>query len=141
MKFPVLCGMLLAAPVLVAPALAQQSWMVGAWYGYGQPSDKSSMWLELVAPDGRLHVRHRRCLQGKAFDEVQDGTWSIKGDVITLRIEKVDGEALNPARTDIYRVLSHDNARQTYRYEATGFVYNSRKVDAKFQLPPCDLSS
>jgi hypothetical protein len=137
MRLPLLlCGLLLAVP-----ASAQPNWMMGRWYGYGQPQDKTSMWLETVLPGGKLHVHHRTCVQGKAFDENQEGSWSIKGDVITLRIEKVDGVAVIPARIDVYRVLSHDAARQTYRYEATGFVYHSRKVDARFQLPPCDLAS
>ncbi len=130
-----LCGLLLATP-----ALAQPSWMVGIWYGYGQPGNKSQMWLETVTPDGKVHVRHRSCVQGKAFDEIQEGSWSLKGDVLTLQIAKIDGQPI-PARADTYRVLSHSATRQTYRYEATGFVYNSRKVDGKFQLPPCDLSS
>jgi hypothetical protein len=135
-------SLLFATPLLVlaAPAWAADSWMVGSWFGYGQPTNKSEMWLEVVSPDGKLHVRHRGCVQGKAFDQAQDGTWSIKGDIITLRIEKLNGQAV-PPRTDVYRVLSHTQTRQTYRYEATGFVYNSRKVDGKFQLPPCDLAS
>ncbi len=46
-KALLLCGLLSAAPVVfwVAPARAQQSWMVGRWYGYGQPGDKSQMWI------------------------------------------------------------------------------------------------
>lgn len=136
MKRLLACGLLLATP-----ALAQPNWMLGNWYGYGQPTDKSSMWLETVMPGGKLRVHHRTCVQGKAFDEIQEGNWSIKGDVLTLRIDRLDGEVQNLPRTDVYRVLSHSATRQTYRYEATGFVYNSRKVDGKFQLPPCDLSS
>jgi hypothetical protein len=64
----------------------------------------------------------------------------MKGDMLTVRIEKIDGAA-TPVRTDVYRILKHDARTQSYRYEATGFVYNSRKVDGKFQMPPCDLAS
>jgi hypothetical protein len=63
----------------------------------------------------------------------------MKGDMLTIRIEKVDGEPFG--RTDIYRILKHSGTMQTYRYEATGFVYNSHRVDGKFQMPPCDLAS
>jgi hypothetical protein len=122
-------------------ALAQPNWMLGNWYGYGQPQDKSSMWLERVAPGGKLHIQHRTCVQGKAVDELQEGSWSLKGDILTVRIERIDGQALSGVRDDIYRIQSHTATRQTYRLERTGFVYNSRKVDGKFQLPPCDLSS
>ena len=131
-----LCGLLLALPAAAAP----QSWMVGNWFGSGQPNDKSQMWLATASADGRFHVLHRACVQGKALDATNDGTWSLKGDIATMRIEKVDGEAI-PVRNDVYRVLSHNETRQTYRYEATGFTYTSRKVDGKFQMPPCDLSS
>ena len=135
--WPALCGLLLALPAAAAP----QSWMVGNWFGSGQPNDKSQMWLATASADGRFHVLHRACVQGKAFDATNDGTWALNGDVATMRIEKVDGVVLPGARTDVYRVLSHSQTQQTYRYEATGFVYNSRKVDGKFQMPPCDLAS
>jgi hypothetical protein len=137
MKRLLLSGLLL----LTLPAsAAPQSWMVGNWFGSGQPNDKSQMWLAIAAPDGRFHVLHRQCIQGKAFDATNDGTWELKGDTATMRIEKVDGREIQ-VRTDVYRVLSHSQTQQTYRYEATGFVYNSRKVDGKFQMPPCDLAS
>jgi hypothetical protein len=131
-----LCGLLLASP-----ASAQSNWMVGNWYGYGQPQDKSSMWLESVRPGGTLRVQHRTCVQGKAIDEIQEGRWSLKGDFLTVRIERVDGEPLSETRDDVYRIQSHTATRQTYRLERTGFVYNSRKVNGSFRLPPCDLSS
>ena len=136
-----LCGLLLATPfILAAPAGAQQSWVVGSWYGYGQPNDKSQMWIGTASADGKFHVHHRACFQGKARDQLQSGTWSLKGDIFIIRIEQVDGQAVQ-AQDDVYRVLSHSDTRQTYRYEATGFVFNSRKVDGKFQMPPCDLAS
>jgi hypothetical protein len=140
-KALLLCGLLVAAPVVfwAAPAGAQQSWMVGRWYGYGQPNDKSQMWIGMASADGKFHVLHRQCILGKAIDHTNDGAWSLEGDIFTIRIDKVDGEAV--PRTDVYRVLSHSETRQTYRHEASGFVYNSRKVDGKFQMPPCDLAS
>ena len=45
------------------------------------------------------------------------------------------------AQTELYKVLSHDGARQVYRYEVTGFVYTSRRVDEKFELPSCETIS
>ena len=128
------CALLLATPVQAA-----DSWYVGRWFGSGQPDDRSQMWLETGTADGKFHVLHRACRQGQAFDSTQDGTWSLKGDILTIRLEKVDGQAF--ARTDTYRILKHDLRTQSYRFEQTGFVYNSRKVDGKFQMPPCDLSS
>jgi hypothetical protein len=130
---------LLCTFVFATPVQAADSWMVGRWFGTGQPNDKSQMWLGQAASDGKFHALHRACFQGKARDATNDGTWSLEGDILTIRIEKVDGtQALS---TDIYRVLSHSETRQSYRHEASGFVYNSRKVDSKFQMPPCDLAS
>jgi hypothetical protein len=131
---------LLCALLFATPAQAADSWLVGRWFGSGQPDDRSQMWLETGTADGKFHVLHRACRQGQAFDSTQDGTWSMKGDMLTVRIEKIDGAA-TPVRTDVYRILKHDARTQSYRYEATGFVYNSRKVDGKFQMPPCDLAS
>ena len=136
MKRLLVCGLLL----LASPVSAQPSWMVGIWFGYGQPNDKSQMWLGTAGVDGKFHVHHRACQQGQARDQFQDGSWTMKGDVFTIRIDTVNGQPV-PVRDDVYRVLSHSATRQTYRYEATGFVYNSRKVDEKFQMPPCDLAS
>ena len=133
---PVILGLLLALP-----AFAQQNWMVGRWFGYGQPHDKSEMWLEEARPNGRIHILHRACFQGKAADVTHDGSWSLKGDILTVRIEKVNGQAVPVVQNDVYRIQSHTQNRQTYRLERTGFVYSSRKVDGKFQMPPCDLAS
>lgn len=128
--------------LLATPAFAQPSgdWIHGRWFGSGQPNDRSQMWLDVTAPDGSFHVLHRACRQGKAFDTVEEGRWSLKGDILTVNIEKVNGQPI-PRDVDVYRILKHDRATQTYRLERSGFVYNSRKVDAKFAMPPCDLVS
>jgi hypothetical protein len=131
--------LLFLALLSATPVQAAESWYVGRWFGSGQPGDKSQMWLETGTADGKFHVLHRACRQGKAFDSVQDGTWSLSGDTLTIHIQQADGEKLD--RVDVYRILKHDTRTQSYRYEATGFVYNSRKVDAKFVMPPCDLVS
>lgn len=128
--------------LLATPAFAQggADWIHGRWFGSGQPQDRSQMWLDRTAPDGSFHVLHRACRQGQAFDTVEEGSWSLKGDVLTIRIAQVNGRPV-PRDVDVYRILKHDARTQTYRYEETGFVYHSRKVDGKFQMPPCDLVS
>jgi hypothetical protein len=128
-----------AALLFATPVQAAENWYVGRWFGSGQPGDRSQMWVETGTADGKFHVQHRACRQGKAIDSIQDGTWALNGDILTIRLQKIDGEAFN--RTDVYRILRHDDRTQTYRYEETGFVYNSRKVDGQFQMPPCDLVS
>jgi hypothetical protein len=136
MKRALIALLLIAAPAAAAPG----DWMAGRWFGTGQPNDRSEMWLAQAFADGRFHVQFRACRQGKAFDKTNDGVWKLDGAAETISIDTVDGQKMVP-RQDRYTILSHTNGKQTYRYELTGFVYTSRKVDAKFTMPPCDLTS
>jgi hypothetical protein len=132
----------LALLVALTPAAAApSSWLPGRWFGTGQPNDKSEMWLEDGGADGSFHVVFRACRQGKAFDSSNDGRWALDGNAETITVDTVNGRRIEPVRTDHYTILSHTADRQVYRYEGTGFVYTSHRVDAKFQLPPCDLVS
>jgi hypothetical protein len=132
---------LLAAALLFAatPVLAAPSFLVGSWFGQGQPQDKSEMWLAHMGADGSFRAQFRACIQGKAFDGVQIGTWSLAGDVETIHVTGANGRPFQ--RTDTYRILAHTAQQQTYRYEATGFVYRSRRVGETFEMPSCDLTS
>jgi len=139
MKRALLAMLLAAAPAAAATNDAMpDNWMIGRWFGTGQPNDKSEMWLAQAAADGRFHVQFRACRQGKAYDKTNDGMWKLEGTRETISIDTVDGAKVVP-RQDIYTLLSHGNDKQVYRYEGTGFVYTSRKVDAKFAMPPCDV--
>jgi hypothetical protein len=131
-----LLAMLLAA----SPALAAPPWIAGRWFGSGQPNDKSQMWLEEGGADGSFHVLFRACRQGKAFDSTNDGRWELNGNAETITVDTVDGKKTMP-RFDHYTIVSHTADKQVYRYDPTGFVYTSHRVDAKFQMPSCDLTS
>jgi hypothetical protein len=143
MKVPVVFVLLLAAtPVMAASPNdgMPNNWMIGRWFGTGQPNDKSEMWLAQAFADGRFHVQFRSCRQGKAFDKTNDGVWKLNGVTESISIDTVDSDKVIP-RQDFYTILSHTAAKQVYRYEGTGFVYTSHKVDGKFAMPPCDLTS
>jgi hypothetical protein len=129
----------LSLPALALPFPASQAWITGFWFGQGQPNDKSEMWIAHMSADGAFHAQFRGCHKGKGTDTVNDGRWSLNGDVETIQIQTVGGQ-FSP-RTDYYAILTHDGKSQTYRYLATGFVYTSKRVDAKFQMPGCDLVS
>jgi hypothetical protein len=133
---------LLALLLAATPALAASpnDWLAGRWFGTGQPNDKSEMWLETAGADGSFHVQFRACRQGKAFDATNDGHWNIAGATETITIDTVNG-AKGGTRQDIYIILSHTKDKQVYRYQATGFVYTSHKVDGAFTMPSCDLTS
>ncbi len=137
MKKALLVVLLLAA----SPALAAPPWIAGRWFGTGQPNDKSEMWLEEGGADGSFHVLFRACRQGKASDATNDGHWELNGNAETITVDTVNGGKIAPPRIDHYTILSHDAAKQVYRYDPTGFVYTSHRVDAKFQMPSCDLVS
>lgn len=113
--------------------------LVGAWFGQGQPNDKSEMWLARNAPDGTFQVQFRACSKGKALDQMETGRWSLNGDTEKLEVLSVNGAPM--MQQEIYKILSHDGARQVYRYLATGFVYSSRRVDGKFEMPSCEAIS
>ena len=131
--------LLAAVLALSLPAQAAAPWITGIWFGQGQPNDKSEMWIARMGADGSFHAQFRACRKGKATDVINDGRWSLNGDMETIQIQTVNGQFF--PRTDYYAILGHDNKSQTYRYLATGFVYQSKRVDAKFQMPGCDLVS
>src|SRR5471032_1887285 len=64
------------AVMLMAMALSAQAgapWIVGTWYGQGQPYDRSEMWIAQMGADGSFHARFRACRKGKATDATNDG--------------------------------------------------------------------
>ncbi len=113
--------------------------LIGSWFGTGQPDDKSEMWLIHHQANGNFQALFRTCLKGKAFDDVESGHWALAGDMETLTILSVDGKPA--ALQESYKVLSHDAGKQVYRYMTSGFVYTSRRVDESFEMPSCEAIS
>jgi hypothetical protein len=123
---------------LASPASAQ-SFMVGTWYGHGQPESKESMYIDRMRADGSWRGEYRTCLSGKARDSVQEGRWTLAGDTLTLRVEKVNGAAA--PRVDIYKMLSHSADTQRYVSLGWNFPYAPQRMTDDFQMPGCDLVS
>lgn len=113
--------------------------MAGAWFGTGQPGDRSSMYIDNFMPDGRFAGHFRACVKGKAEDQLSTGRWRVSGNTLTIDTATVDDQ-VDP-RTDIYRIISVDAKTQHYVLVRTNFEYQSHKVDAGFEMPPCDLTS
>jgi hypothetical protein len=134
----VLVVLLLSGPAAATPSLSAASW-AGTWFGTGQPNDKSEMYIDYFEPGGTFHNHHRTCLKGKAADMAETGHWSLKGNALTVQIETIDG-VLAP-RVDDYRALSVDAKTQRYIFLPTNFTYKAERVNAKFEMPPCDLTS
>ena len=129
-----ICLMCLAAmPASAAPSL------VGIWFGQGQPGDKQSMYLDHFLANGELHSRFRDCRNGKAYDSTEDGTWSVKGDILTVKVALHGGK---PApRTDVYRLISVTPKEFKDVYLPLNFVFDEHRVDETFTMPACQLVS
>jgi hypothetical protein len=123
----------------VRNALLAVPFLVGSWFGTGQPDAKGSMWLIHQAADGTFMVQFRDCVKGHNQDEIETGRWSLNGDAETLQIRSVNGRPAS--QSDTYKILSHDAKQQVYRYLGTGFVYTSKRVDEKFEMPDCETVS
>ena len=50
---------------LASPASAA-SYMVGTWFGHGQPDDKEAMYIDRMRADGSWRGEYRTCIKGKA---------------------------------------------------------------------------
>ena len=128
-----------ALVLLTVPGFAAPSWMVGTWFGSGQPHDRSSMYIDRMRPDGSWRGEYRTCRKGKPEDLVQEGRWSLKGDTLLLKVESVGGMIM--PRTDTYRMLAHSANDQKYVELPLNFSYAPKRVADNFTMPPCDLVS
>ena len=124
---------LLAAPACAAPSLT------GNWFGQGQPDDKQSMYLDRLTADGQIHSRFRDCRDGKPKDSHEEGTWSLSGSTLIIQINFHDG-VLMP-RTNVYHLDSASAKDFRITYELLNFAYDERRVDDKFEMPSCELTS
>ena len=133
--------LLLAAWPGYAAAAAQgpSSYMVGTWFGHGQPEDKDSMYIDRMRADGSWRGEYRTCGKGKLPDQIQTGHWSLSGDLLLLKVDSVDG--LPAPRTDYYKMLSHSASSQKYISLSWNFPYTPERVADDFQMPSCELTS
>jgi len=128
----VICS-LAASPASAAPGLT------GTWFGQGQPGDKQSMYLDHFLGNGELHSQFRDCRNGKAYDSTEDGTWSVKGDILTVNVARHDG--MPAPRTDVYRLISVTAKGFKDVYLPLHFPFDELRVDDKFTMPACALVS
>ncbi|MDB5733649.1 MAG: hypothetical protein JWN16_286 [Alphaproteobacteria bacterium] len=131
----------LAALLLMAslPAAAAPPWLAGKWFGTGQPGDRSEMFLDSMGADGKFQAHHRWCRKGKPLDQYQAGTWTLKGDLLTINVVTVNGQP--SPESDPYRIVSHDAHSQKYVYLPINFAYTSSRVANGFDMPSCELTS
>jgi hypothetical protein len=75
----------------------------------------------------------------RSNDQYEEGAWSVDKDILTIRVATVNGQ-FNP-RVDDYKLLSVNAKEERYTYIPMNFGYSAKRVDAKFQMPACDLVS
>jgi hypothetical protein len=130
---------LLAALSGLARADPGASYMIGTWFGRGQPDDRDAMYIDRMRSDGSWRGEYRTCVKGEATDQTQTGHWSLSGDTLSLKVEAVDGA---PApRTDYYKMLGHSSGAQKYISLGLNFPYTPQRVADDFQMPSCELIS
>ena len=132
----------LAAALLLSAVQAQAapSYMVGTWFGQGQPDDKFAMYIDRMRADGTWRGEYRVCSKGKPpKDDIQEGRWRLAGDILTLGVETVGGQFW--PRTDIYKILEHSPKAQKYLSLGYKFTYTPQRVSDDFKIPSCDLTS
>jgi hypothetical protein len=124
----------------MASAASAAPSLVGTWFGYGQPDSKDSMYLDHFLANGELHSQFRDCFKGVVLDDsTEDGTWSVKGDILTVKIERHNGK---PApRTDTYRLTSVTADRFKDVYVPLNFPFDEMRVADNFKMPGCELTS
>ena len=120
------------------PARAASS-LVGIWFGQGQPYDKRSMYIDRFMANGRFRSEFRDCRGPKAEDSDEEGIWSVKGDILTIQVERRNGVA--DPRTETYRLISVTQTRFKDVFLPLNFPFDEHRVDAKFVMPDCQLVS
>ena len=130
------CAVLLFA----THADAAPSYMVGTWFGYGQPESKDAMYIDRMRADGSWQGEYRICRKGKPpDDQIQTGRWSLAGDILSLKVNTVNGTSW--PRTDTYKMLAHSANSQKYLSIERNFPYTPGRVADNFQMPSCELTS
>jgi hypothetical protein len=125
--------------MLAEPASAA-SYMVGTWFGRGQPEDQESMYIDRMRADGSWRGEYRTCLKGKLkpLDQIQQGHWSLAGDMLSLRVDTVNGK--RAPRTDFYKMLAHTATTQKYLSMGWNYPYTPKREPDDFQMPSCLMS-
>lgn len=125
---------LLCALTLISPASAA-SYVVGTWFGRGQPDNKDSMYIDHMRTDGSWRGEYRTCISGKPMDVMQKGHWTLSGDMLSLRVDTVNG--MREPRTDLYRMLAHTATTQKYLSMSLNFPYTPQREPDDFKMPSC----
>lgn len=120
------------------PAQAASS-LAGTWFGKGQPDNQESMYLDRFLANGQLHSQFRDCIKGKPYDATEDGSWSVAGDILTIKVTHHNGIAM--PRTDTYRLLSVTAQGFKDVYIPLNFPFDEHRVNDKFEMPGCQLVS
>jgi hypothetical protein len=130
--------LLVSSILMLAQPAHAASYMVGTWFGRGQPEDKDAMYIDRMRPDGSWRGEYRTCKGSKTPDEVQEGHWTLQGDTLSLRVDTVNG--MRASRTDLYKMLAHSATTQKYMSLGWNYPYTPQREPDDFQMPSCPIS-
>ena len=118
---------------------ADKADLVGYWYGIGEPDDPAIFYIDYFHADGAYNSEYRKCEKGKLiYQQTQSGTWSVSGDVLTMRADQINGK---PDRFDHSYTLESVGEREVRaRLHDPDFLFVETRI-AAFQFPPCYLGS
>ena len=135
-----LLASLILMPILaLATPASAASYMVGTWFGRGQPQDQEAMYIDRMRADGSWRGEYRTCIKGKPSDQIQEGHWTLAGDTLSLRVDTVDG--MRQPRTDLYKMLAHTATTQKYLSLGWNYPYTPAREPDDFKMPSCQLIS
>jgi len=128
-----------AVLLVLAPGASAAPSVAGAWFGEGQPDDKTEFWLARLGADGALELHTRACAHAKPRDHVSFGRWSQDAGGLTVTFPDGAFEA-----SFTYKTLFNDGHVWRYRLTATnaapediGYEFHSTRVAGDFDLPGC----
>lgn len=118
------------------PALAAPFFLVGTWYGEGQPSSENVTWVVQFKSDGHWAARFRYCTTPR-HESATSGTWTADKHAWTLVYTFSNGQPMY--WEDRYVTLSYDGRKHTYRSTQTGHTFTAVRVPDGSKPPACEI--
>ena len=78
-------------------------------------------------------------MKGKPLDAVEDGTWKVAGNILTIKVTRHNG--FPAPREDVYRLDLVTPQRFKEVYLALNFPFDEHRVADDFKMPGCQLVS
>jgi hypothetical protein len=123
------------AGLFVFGLASAQASPIGIWYGEGQPHDPNIVYVDQFNEDGSFRSEFRRYEQCEiVWQQVEEGIWFEKDDLIVTIIDTVNGEPAIGYQE--YRNEGEGEFEIRLRHLETEFLFIERRVD-RAEFPGC----